>query len=160
MRLDRTLYVLAVIFFLITITSFALLKESVRDLWVVTTAVLGLLSIGLGYYERPKAKTAAVETSAPIVATTSTQSAQTIAEVAEEEKVELAPETSIPISKPTIELTKVKGIGEKRATQLNAFGISTVEELAKTTAEDLAAKLKISAKITEKWIENAKRLAR
>ena len=150
MRLDKTLYVLAIIFFLITIVSFALLMEPERNLWVVTTAVLGLLSIGLGYYERPKAKMAAVETPAPAVP----QSTRAIAEVA------VATETPIPTPMLTVELTKVKGIGEKRATQLKALGIGSVEELAKTTAEDLAAKLKISPKITGKWIENAKNLTK
>ncbi len=156
MRLDKTLYVLAIIFFLITIASFALLKESVRDLWVITTAVLGLLAVGLGYYERPKAKMIAVETTTPTV----TQSTQAIAEVAMEEKAAVVAETPISTPIPTIELIKVKGIGEKRATQLNELGIGSVEELARAAAEDLAAKLEISPKITGKWIENAKKLTK
>jgi polyhydroxyalkanoate synthase len=60
---------------------------------------------------------------------------------------------------PTVKgLTEVKGIGEKRADQLKNIGISSVEDLAKASADDLAAKLKISPKITKVWIENAKKL--
>ncbi len=43
---------------------------------------------------------------------------------------------------------------------LKAVGISTVEELAEASAEDLAAKLKVSPKFTEKWIENARKLVK
>ena len=60
----------------------------------------------------------------------------------------------------TMELTDVKGVGEKRAMQLKAFGILTVEDLAKASAKDVAKKLKISLKIAEKWISNAKELTK
>ena len=58
----------------------------------------------------------------------------------------------------TMDLTQVKGIGEKRATQLKALGINSVDDLAKASAKTLAAKLKISPKIASKWIESAKEL--
>ena len=58
MRLDYTLYVLAAIILIITVIPFVVTIEGVeaetRSLWVVTTVVLGLLSIGLGYSQRPK----------------------------------------------------------------------------------------------------------
>ena len=167
MRLDYSLYVLAVVFFLIAAVSFAMVVEqSDRNLWVVITVVLGLLSIGLGYYERPKAKAAAPQpaVSVPQVAMPQTPPV-TAVEAPKEEKVEITMETPTPApalapAAPTIELTQVKGIGEKRAAQLKAIGINSVDELAKASAEDVAKKLKISPKIVEKWIAGAKELVK
>ena len=59
---------------------------------------------------------------------------------------------------PTIELTVIKGIKEKRAGQLSALGITTANILAKGEAKVIAEKLKISPKIVEKWIMEAKKL--
>jgi predicted flap endonuclease-1-like 5' DNA nuclease len=166
MRLDYTLYALAVVFFLITVVSFVMLTEqqNERNLWVVATVVLGLLSIGLGYYQRPKAIVEAPQPAVPIPQVTTV-------EALKEEKVEAtlqatpvapAPELAItpPSAAPTIELTQVKGIGEKRAAQLKAIGINSVDELAKASVEDIATKLKISPKIVEKWIAGAKELVK
>jgi predicted flap endonuclease-1-like 5' DNA nuclease len=170
MRLDYTLYVLAVVFFLITAVSFAMVTEqTARNLWVVTTVVLGLFSVGLGYYERPKAKAAAPQpvVSVPQAATPQTSPVTTVeapaVEAPKEEKVEMAIEAPAPApasapAAPTIELTQVKGIGEKRATQLRAIGVNSVDELVKASAEDVATKLKIPQKIVEKWIAGAKEL--
>jgi predicted flap endonuclease-1-like 5' DNA nuclease len=164
MRLDYTLYVLAAVFFLITAVSFVMLTEQPnRNLWVVTTVVLGLLSIGLGYYQRPKAGAEAQPAAPPPQETT--------VEAPKEAKVEAAiqampvapaPEPAItpPSAAPTIELTQVKGIGEKRAAQLKAIGINSVDELAKASAEDIATKLKISPKFVKKWIAGAKELVK
>jgi predicted flap endonuclease-1-like 5' DNA nuclease len=169
MRLDYTLYGLAAVFFLITVVSFALVTEqTAKSLWVVTTVVLGLFSIGLGYYERPKAKTVAPQpaVSVPQVTMPQTPPVTTVAapavEAPKEEKVEMAIETSplAPVSAPIMELTQVKGIGEKRAAQLKAIGINSVAELAKASVEDIATKLKISPKIVEKWIAGAKELVK
>jgi len=77
----------------------------------------------------------------------------------EPEKIEAkAEETILPEAKPTIELTQVKGIGPKRAAQLKAIGISTVQDLAKASATEIAAKLKVPEKIVEKWIQEAKKV--
>jgi predicted flap endonuclease-1-like 5' DNA nuclease len=65
-----------------------------------------------------------------------------------------------PAMTETLELTQVKGIGEKRATQLKAIGINSVNDLAKASAEDIAKKLQISSKITKKWIDSAKALVK
>jgi len=143
MRSDYALYTVAIIFFIITGTVSVLeLTEFERNLGVITTAVLGLLFIGLGYSQRPKTTT--IE--APPAPTTPT----TITEEETETVIEAAP--------TVLKLTEVKGIGEKRAEQLKGLGINNVENLAKVSAKDLAAKLKISSKITGKWIENAKKL--
>ena len=53
-------------------------------------------------------------------------------------------------------LTNIKGVGEKRAAQLNALGITTAEELSQVSVEDLAKSLKISPKIAAKLVEAAK----
>ncbi|MCL2643176.1 MAG: helix-hairpin-helix domain-containing protein [Candidatus Bathyarchaeota archaeon] len=55
-----------------------------------------------------------------------------------------------------VPLTNVKGVGEKRAAQLNALGINNAKELSQASAEDLAKNLKISPKIAAKLIEAAK----
>ena len=154
MRSDYALYAVAIIFFILTaITAFTLAGLE-QSLSVVSTTVLGLLFIGLGYSQRPKPQAITVgappQTPAPEMPTPSP-----VTEVMKEEKVE----TVVEVAPQKMELTKVKGIGEKRAQQLKALGISSVEDLAKASAEDLTEKLKISPKITGKWIENAKTLA-
>jgi predicted flap endonuclease-1-like 5' DNA nuclease len=151
MRLDYTLYVLAALLLIITVVPFVVTIEGVesetpRSLWVVTTVVLGLLSIGLGYSQRPKAKAQAYQ---PAVQTPQTTVPQ---------KPAITMET--PAMTETLELTQVKGIGEKRATQLKALGINSVNDLAKASAEDIAKKLQISSKITKKWIASAKTLVK
>jgi predicted flap endonuclease-1-like 5' DNA nuclease len=149
MRLDYTLYVLAAFLFFITIVSLVtpLIAEAERNLWVVTTVVLGILSIGLGYYQRPKTEAQACQ---PAVAIPQTTMPET----------QLATTMETPAMTETLELTQVKGIGEKRATQLKAIGINSVNDLAKTSAEDIAEKLQISLKITKKWIDSAKTLVK
>jgi predicted flap endonuclease-1-like 5' DNA nuclease len=191
MRSDYILYALAAVFFIITATSIALVaEETQRSLWVVTTVVLGLFSLGLGYYQRPKTKTLSTEPAVSKLPATTPQPQNSAADDAHEreafraENVDRSVETQImPVSTspvpmqvvapipvlaqarvevsatPTNELTRVKGIGEKRAGQLKALGISNIDELAKAKAEDIAAKLRISPKIVKKWVAGAKELA-
>ncbi|MEM3580810.1 MAG: helix-hairpin-helix domain-containing protein [Candidatus Bathyarchaeia archaeon] len=158
MRSDYALYTVAIIFFIITGIVFAVqIDQTYKSLGIIATSVLGIFFIGLGYTQRPKAKVQTVA-APPLPPPPPTQPVQPVQPspaptptVAVEEKVvEVAP-TGTP-------LTKVKGIGEKRSEQLKALGINTVEELAKASAKELALKLKISPKITQRWIENAKRL--
>jgi len=144
MRSDYALYTVAIIFFIITGTvSILELTEFERNLGVITTAVLGLLFIGLGYSQRPKiTRVESLPTPAPTIPATITK---------EETATEAAPGVA--------PLTEVKGIGEKRAEQLKGLGINTIEDLVKASAKELASELKISPKITEKWIGNAEKLA-
>jgi predicted flap endonuclease-1-like 5' DNA nuclease len=150
MRLDYTLYVLAAILFFVTVVSSLVVMETEKNLWVVTTAVLGLFSVGLGYYARPKIKTIPqpAKSQKPIAV----QEQKAPAEAAPMPAAATTPATQ------TMELTDVKGVGEKRAMQLRAFGILTVDDLANASAKDVAKKLKISLKIVDKWISNAKEL--
>ncbi|MEM3617404.1 MAG: DUF4332 domain-containing protein [Candidatus Bathyarchaeia archaeon] len=158
MRSDYALYTVAIIFFIITGIVFAVqIDQTYKSLGIIATSVLGIFFIGLGYTQRPKAKVqmVAAPPPPPPPPTQPIQPAQpppvpTPTVVVEEKAVEVAP-TGTP-------LTKVKGIGKKRSEQLKALGINTVEELAKASAKELASKLKISPKITQRWIENAKRL--
>lgn len=151
MRSDHALYIVAIIFFIITGMVLAYQVQPV-ELLAVITAVIGIFFIGLGYTQRPKAKVptpaAAPEVPQPLPAQ---PSPPTPTEAVEEKAVEVAP----PVGTP---LTQIKGIGEKRTEQLKALGINTVEELAKASPKELASKLKISPKITQRWIENAQRL--
>jgi len=147
MRSDYALYTVAIIFFIIT-GIVCLHSVEYRELWIITTAVLGLFFAGMGYTQRPKtAKTTTLETSpTAMLATPPTTTIK-----AQEKPIEAAPTK-------TLDLTDVKGIGAKRAEQLKALGIISLEDLAKASAEELASKLKISPKITKKWIEEAKGL--
>ena len=162
MRLDYTLYVLAALLLIITAVPFVVAIEDVesdtRSLWVVTTVVLGLLSIGLGYSQRPKTEAQACQPA--------TSTPQATIEAPKEEKAEAPMEKTMtkkasapaPAMTAAMELTQVKGIGEKRATQLKALGINRVDDLSNASAKTVAAKLKISPKIASKWIESAKEL--
>jgi len=154
MRSDYALYIVAIIFFVITGLSFILgLAEFERNVSVVTTTVLGLLFLGLGYTQRPKPQAPTIEAPTPTV-TPEISPSTPATETVKEEKVETVTEVAMPKG----ELTQIKGIGAKRAQQLKALGISNVEDLAKASAKNLAERLKISPKITRKWIEDAKEL--
>lgn len=155
MRSDYALYGVAIIFFIITGVSLVALSDIAQSLSVVTTVVLGILFVGLGFTLRPSTKTPPVVTTEPSQPsiTQPPQTPTTIETPIKEEKAAVA-ET---VPKP-LELTLVKGIKEKRAAQLKSLGINNVEELSKTSAETLAKKLKISSKFTESWIQNAKKL--
>jgi predicted flap endonuclease-1-like 5' DNA nuclease len=173
MRLDYTLYVLAALLLIATVVPFVVTVEGVesdtRSLWVITTVVLGLLSIGLGYSQRPKTEAQACQSAVttPQETMPQTQPATTI-EAPKEEKtvtqiekaaIKKAPKATTPAT-ATIELTQVKGIGGKRATQLKALGINSANDLSKASAKTLAKKLKISPKTVTKWVDSAKELVK
>ena len=169
MRLDYTLYVLAIILFIITVVPFVapIVGETpeTQSVWVVASVVLGLLSLGLGYTQRPKTEAQACqpEMSATKETLLETQPATTM-EAPKEEKTEAQKEKSVtketPTMATTIELTQVKGIGEKRTAQLKALGINSVDELANASAKNVAKELNISPKIVAKWINSAKELVK
>jgi len=157
MRSDYALYIVALIFFIITATSFALVNaELERNLSAVTTAVLGLLFLALGYTQRPRAQVSAIQTTIP--QPLAVPQPPLVIEVPKQEEMNVV-ETPTPVTSPSIApLTSVKGIKEKRAEQLKTLGINNVEDLAKASATELASKLKIASYFTEKWIQNAKDL--
>lgn len=149
MRSDYALYGVAIIFFVITAFSLIVLGGVEQNLSVVTTVVLGILFVGLGLTLRPSTKTA--RATAPTAPTPQ-------APVAIETSIKEEREAVVETASKTLELTSVKGIKEKRAAQLKALGINTVEELSTASPEKLAKKLKISPKFTESWVQNAKKL--
>jgi len=172
MRLDYILYVLAALLLIITVVPFVVAIEGVesdaRSLWVVTGVVLGLLSIGLGYSQRPKTEAQSCQ---PAVATPQEMLPQTASAALEvrKEEMQAAPTKEVSVEKTSsvavsavvvMELTQVKGIGEKRALQLKALGINSVVDLSKASAQSVAKKLKISPKIVSKWIDSAKELVK
>jgi len=229
MRLDYALYGLAILLFAVTALAVILVSEHDGKLiYAVSTAGLGLLSVGGGYFLRPKATAAATiqtpvptpqaapeapvqQTAAPVVEKppiaaqiveapkieTSIVEASSIqtALAVEPPKVEspavkaaVAAETqpstqtvetpvAVPVIKAEIsaqaveapqtatataklEFMQIRGISEKRAEQLKANGINTIEELANASAVDLAPKLNVSPKIVKMWIGSAKKLSK
>jgi predicted flap endonuclease-1-like 5' DNA nuclease len=167
MRLDYISYAIAIVFFIVTLAA-AAYSVAQQQVWIVSTAVIGLVFIGLGYTQRPKSAVAAVTSNVipspsppeqqqqqqPLVVVTPTVAQPIVTQEVKTEEVK-------PIAQPqpsTAGLTEVKGIGEKRAAQLKALGINSIKDLAEASAKDLAAKLQISPKITGKWIENAKEI--
>jgi len=220
MRSDVILYVVAAIFFALSIISIILFSGTERFIWIILNVALGIISIGSGYYLRPKPtltiKTISPATAESITPTTTVEPTSILEEPVMTESIPQEPSTnkepiieeapidetpnveSVPdetsqtietpetvepigetISSPQQEptpiptstqdnktpiqaeqeetpLTNVKGIGEKRAAQLNALGINTAKELAQTSIDDLAKNLNISPKIAAKLIEAAK----
>jgi predicted RecB family nuclease len=49
----------------------------------------------------------------------------------------------------------VKGMGPKRAEQLERTGIGIVEDLANSSAKVLSAKIEVSQEVTRGWIKEA-----
>jgi predicted flap endonuclease-1-like 5' DNA nuclease len=182
MRTDYALYALAVVFFAITAASMLLLMEtSERNVWVVSTVVLGLLMLALGYYQKPKARSVAVTAtpmtaeqavSQPAVEAGSTMQ-ETVQVTTAEESVQAPVNVSAPAPTKSVEaaaegqgkvsslqITEVKGIGEKRAAQLRSLGINTIQDLANVAPAEIAGKLGVSQKLVEKWVERAKELSK
>lgn len=62
------------------------------------------------------------------------------------------------VVEPLMDLTRVKGIGQKRVEELKSLGIVSVVDLSTASAEQLAKKLQISSKITQQWIKEARDL--
>jgi predicted flap endonuclease-1-like 5' DNA nuclease len=195
MRLDYISYAIAIVFFIITLAAVVNSSGLQQHVWVVSTVVIGLAFIGVGYTQRPRSAAAPpVTTSVPPPPPSEPQRPQE--QVQQQQVPEVTTALSQPVSqpiateqpvteqptvteqpivtdvvkmeetKPVVQsvplvpggLTDVKGIGEKRAAQLRALGINSVEDLAKASAKDLATKLNISPKITDKWIQNAKEI--
>ena len=156
MRSDYTLYVVAVIFFVLTTVVLAYPVEP-RDVWVVTTAVLGLLFIGLGYSQRPKPQPVAATTTVEILTATPPPAPPPV-DSPVTEVVEPRPVAVTETILPRLRLTKIRGIGQKRAGQLKALGINNLMDLANASQKDLAVKLNVSPKMTGRWIDSAKQL--
>jgi len=161
MRSDYMLYSVAIILFVITgILYFILTAENERVVSVVATMTFGILVAGLGYMLRPRTRPAAATTAPSEAPTTS------IATTPPPPVIELEPAPVEHVKEKTpastefvplkLRLTKIKGIGEMRSTQLKSLGIGNVKDLAQASAKDLAGKLDVSPKTTARWIADAK----
>ncbi len=166
MRLDYTFYILAVVFFLVTAFSFVMVTEqNGRNLYVVSTAILGILCAIVGFFTKPKTQTKF--TSQQPEDTTQQEAPPPVLTIAEPKP----PSPQVPVAvfpeKPpaatadvTSELTQIRGISKARADQLRASGIETLKALAEASPEVLAAKLQVSPKIVKMWIGSAKKLVK
>lgn len=149
MRSDYALYTVSIIFFILTgiiYGSMSILADVERHVGVVATVIFGLLFIGLGYSQRPKLKTESEKLPSATPAVT--------------EAIKKEAPVEVEVTPSTLELTHVRGIGEKRAEQLKIIGIKDVKDLAKTSVKDLATKLEVSPKITRRWVSSAKKLVK
>ncbi len=193
MRLDYALYGLAIVIFIITALSAVLVTaDTDRYIWIMTTVVLGILFLIVGYYVRPQVKAAAASQPAapmpqePAPSAPVTEAPKVEPPIVETPKIEVPPMIEAPKAEPLLEkpavnealpapqnaapvaeasaqtmgLTQIRGINEKRAVQLRANGINSVEDLAKASASDLATKLEVSPKIVKMWIGSAKKLVK
>ena len=147
MRSDYALYTVSIIFFILTAISYIALQATERAVWIVSTVVLGLLFIGLGYYQRPKIREIEISS-----ITTPPEPLITAGSSSTEEMTSTVETTTF------MSLTNIRGIGSKRAEQLKEIGIYNIEKLAKTSGKALATKLDVSPKVTSRWIEHAKKL--
>ena len=142
MRFDIIFYFLGIICFILAACIILFWRVTLIPVaFLIVLLLFGLFFMASGYSTRPK-KYKIIAPAKPI-------------EIKVGEKPIQPPPTP---SKPLTELDKIKGIGPKRIAKLNALQIASVEDLARFSAEDLATKLKISSKITAKWIEQAQDL--
>ena len=155
MRVDVSLYIIALICFVLA----GYLQSSYTDqfTYVITLTILGVVFLGIGYSMRPKPVTI-METKQLQVS--ETKEAEAGPEAAPKVESEAKVMVTAAEEETVLELTSVKGIGPKRAEQLKSIGIQSAEELANKSSEELAEKLKVSAKIAEKWIKAAKKLVK
>lgn len=65
MRLDYTMYILGIILLILTIVPFIVeipgIDDNIKLIWIVSSAVLGLISIGIGYSQQPKTEAQACQ---------------------------------------------------------------------------------------------------
>ncbi len=176
MRSDYMLYVVAAICFIITGLAFALtISPFERNLSAVSSVILGLFFAGLGVTQRPRSISTAVDIPSrsiqPLSAATALMEVQTPPPPSQTAITDTPPSTASTMSQeptvsvepilplvPALQLTDIKGIGPKRMEQLKALGINSIDDLSKASIDDVANKLKISPKITTKWVNGAKDL--
>ncbi len=151
MRSDYASYVVAIVCFIlaavvvagsIDYAGYLVMDPLISMVTTAVLAILGLISVGAGYLLRPEEMTPTPRPHLPVPRLSSSSP---------------TPQLSLPVI-PPIEVTEVKGVGPKRAKQLRELGINTAQDLAKTRATTLAAKIELSTKITRKWVRKAKKL--
>ncbi|MGQ9566142.1 MAG: helix-hairpin-helix domain-containing protein [Candidatus Bathyarchaeales archaeon] len=151
MRLDIVFYFLGIVCFALAIfIPFYDTINLITSSFMIVLILFGLLFMTFGYSTRPK-KFRIIRLPPKPIETKPT----------EQKAPQQPPPTQSSIPRPSVvskELTEIKGIGPRRLAQLKNLQITSIEELAKWSAADLAAKTGVSTKITAKWIEEARRL--
>jgi hypothetical protein len=56
MRSNIALYIVGILFFVLAFISVVMYTETTRILFIASTVVLGILSLGLGHYQKLKTK--------------------------------------------------------------------------------------------------------
>jgi predicted flap endonuclease-1-like 5' DNA nuclease len=155
LRLDVIFYVLGIVCFIFAVLIIPLLGVTLLPVaFLIVLLLFGLLFTAFGYSTRPRHYRIIRPPPLPKPAETKTEEKPPAPP-----EIPPAPTVSTPApSRPQIKLTRIKGIGPKRMAQLNALQIMSAEDLAKFSAAELADKLKVSSKITAKWIEQAQDL--
>lgn len=159
-RSDYSLYIVGLIFFLITAASYTMINAGgERTTWMVATAILGILFVSLGFTFRPKPPITQTRTQTPPPAPP--PAPVTAIQTVEESPKPIAtqetkPQETAPLVR--LELAKVRGIGAKRAEELKTMGINSIQELASASPSELAIRLNVSPRIAKLWIGQAKRL--
>jgi hypothetical protein len=153
MRSDYALYVVAIICLALATVVFAtnqagipLMAPPIDVVTMGVLVVLGVISTGAGYLIRP-GEMILGRPSEPLQP-----------ELRSESSTQPTPSQSKSTRAPPINITEIRGIGQKRAEQLRALGINTAQDLVETTASTLADKIELSPKVTRKWVSEAKRL--
>ncbi len=153
MRLDYILYVLAALLLILTVVPFVVTIEGVesdeRNLWVIASILFGLLSLGLGYSQRPKTTAQACQPAATMTQQTiptAAEAAQEATKIPEEKAVVKTTPSVVTHATKTMEPTQLKGISEKRAEQLKALGIKNIADLVKASPITVAKKLRFPQK--------------
>jgi len=160
MRSDYSLYIVGIVFFLITAASYAMLNAGgERTTWMVATTILGILFVSLGFTFRPKPASAVIHTQTPPPTQPPTP-VTAIQPVRQNQPPVTVQETKLPEAAPPpiLELAKVRGIGAKRAEELKTLGISSMQDLANASPSDLATRLNVSPRIAKLWVGQARKL--
>ena len=156
MRFDVIFYAVGTICFVLAILIIPFWGVTlIPTAFMIVLLLFGLFFVASGHSARPRKYTIIPEVR-PI------ETEKPVMQKPEEEPAQSSPpplvQPTIEPAKPSAELTKIKGIGPKRVAQLNALQITSVEDLARSSDEDLADKLKVSRNTTAGWIEQAKEL--
>ena len=118
MRLDYTLYILAAILLTITVVPFVapigVETTETRSIWVVASVVLGLLSIGLGYTQRPRTEAQACQPATPTPRQATPEAQQATTMEAPKEETEASMEKPAVKTAPTPAASMAATMDRKR----------------------------------------------
>jgi predicted flap endonuclease-1-like 5' DNA nuclease len=142
LRFDIIFYFFGIICFILAATIIPFWGVTLMPVaFMIVLLLFGLFFMASGYSARPRKY--------KIIAP-----AEPVETRVERKPIQLSPTPS----KPLTRLDTIKGVGPKRIAKLNELQIMYAEDLARFSAEDLATRLKISSKITTKWIKQAQNL--